>query len=123
MRRITGLLLFLFALAVPVFMPTFSQTGTTHSITLTWSADPTATGGFNIYRGTVAAGPYTKLTTVMAGVNTYVDTTGATGTEYYYVVTGLDTATPPDESAYSNQASATALGNPLAPSALQAVAK
>jgi hypothetical protein len=96
---------------------------TTHSVALSWSADSTATGGFNIYRGTVSGGPYTAIGNVPAGTLTYSDTTGTGGVEYYYVITALDTASPPDESAYSNQVSASFLVNPAAPAGLAAVAK
>lgn len=100
-----------------------AQTGTAHSITLSWPADSSATGGFNVYRGTTTGGPYTKIGSAAAGATSYTDTTGVAATEYYYVITALDTASPPDESAYSNQASATALGNPNPPGGLQATAR
>lgn len=105
--------------------PRFSVHGqnTPHSINLTWTAEPAATGGFNVYRSTSATGPFSKYATVIAGVSTFSDTNATAGTQYFYVVTALDTATPPDESAQSNIASATALGNPPSPSGLAAVSK
>lgn len=96
---------------------------TPHSVSLSWSPDTTATGGFNVYRATVSGGPYTKIGTVGAGVLAYVDATAVGGTTYYYAVTALDTATPPDESSYSTQASATAIANPQTPSGLVVVSK
>jgi fibronectin type 3 domain-containing protein len=101
-----------------------AQGATQHSIALTWNPDSTATGGFNVYRATVAAGPFTKIATVAAGVDTYSDTTGVGGTAYYYEVTALDTATPPDESGPSNVVGPlTFLGNPTPPTGLAGVAK
>jgi len=117
MKLIRALLVLLI---VTVAFPAIGQ-NTPHSVTLSWSADPTATGGFNIYRGTISGGPYTKIGSVPATALTYSDSTGVAGTAYFYVVTGFDTATPLDESGFSNQASATAKGNPQNPAGLGAV--
>jgi fibronectin type 3 domain-containing protein len=115
MKRANFFLLLFF-----VFCFSTAAQGTTHSVTLKWSADPSATGGFNIYRVTTTGGPYTKIGNVAASALTYVDTTGTGGTQYFYVVTALDTATPPNESVNSMQVSATFLVNPVAPAGLVA---
>jgi fibronectin type 3 domain-containing protein len=97
----------------------------THSITVSWTA-PTVVGGsgtiagYNVYRSTTSGGPYTKLTaTVDAGLS-YVDTTGAAGTTYFYVVTTVDSKG--FESVDSGEASGTAVGNPNPPQAVKTAA-
>jgi fibronectin type 3 domain-containing protein len=61
-----------------------------------------------IYRSTVSGGPYSLIGTVAAGSanSSYNDRTVVAGTTYYYVVTAVNSSGA--ESAYSNQASATA---------------
>lgn len=94
-------------------LPAIAQTA--HNITLGWAADASATGGFLIFRGTTSGGPYTQIGTVPANTLTYVDSTGVAGTQYFYVIAAIDTATPPDQSAYSTQVSGTYKGNPATP--------
>lgn len=55
------------------------------------STDP-LTGGYNVYRATAAAGPYTKINASLITTNTYVDDTAVNGTTYYYKVTAVDSA-------------------------------
>ena len=110
---ILALLLFGALLAWP-------QNGTSHSISLNWTASTTSGVTYTVYRGTVAGGPYTKLASGVAAV-TYADTSGAGGTKYFYVVTAVDAKG--NESAYSNEANATMLTNPNPPAGLQAVAQ
>jgi cellulose 1,4-beta-cellobiosidase len=91
---------------------------TPHSITLTWTASPSPNVTYNVYRATVTGGPYTLLGN--SGTNlTFPDTTGIAGTKYFYVVTAVDTLG--NESVNSNEASATFLGNPVAPAGVTAV--
>ncbi len=75
------------------------------SVSLAWSASPSASGGYNVYRSTTS-GAYTSANKIASGVATtsYTDTV-ATGTTYYYVVTAVDGSG--NESAFSNEASAT----------------
>ncbi len=72
-----------------------------HTVTLTWSASTSSVSGYNIYRGTVSGGPYTKINTVLDAGTNYVDNTVQSGHTYYYVATAVSTAGV--ESAYSNQ--------------------
>jgi fibronectin type 3 domain-containing protein len=46
--------------------------------------------GYNVYRGTVAGGPYTQVNSSLVNGTTYSDTTVASGTTYFYVVTAVD---------------------------------
>ena len=79
-----------------------SGTGVTPSVTLTW--DPsTSVVGYNVYRGTLVDGPYTKLNLVSA--TQFVDLTVQTGQTYTYVVTSVDASNV--ESSYSNPSTAT----------------
>lgn len=60
-------------------------------VTVYWSAATSATG-YNVKRGTSASGPFTTITsnvTPVTGGNSYVDTTVANGTTYYYVISAL----------------------------------
>ena len=86
-----------------------------HSITLTWQLDSAATGGYNVYRGTASGGPYTMIGSAYAGTISYVDTSGTGNVQYFYVVTALDTATPADESHFSNEATAVFLAGVIPP--------
>lgn len=76
-------------------------------VTLSWDAVTGATG-YNVKRSTTAGGPYTTIASNVSGTS-HVDTDVINGTTYYYVVTAV---TSDDESANSNEASAT----PTAPS-------
>lgn len=70
-------------------------------INLTWTASSGATS-YNIKRATVTGGPYTQLAS--ASSTSYSDTSVTNGTQYFYVVSALDSA---GESANSAQVSAT----------------
>jgi fibronectin type 3 domain-containing protein len=97
---------------------TFAQGPTPHEIDLSWT-EPTATdptivvAGFNVYRGTTASGPYSKLNTTLIVPMVYADKTGVGGTKYFYVVTAV--SANGGESAASNEIALTFLGNPAAP--------
>jgi fibronectin type 3 domain-containing protein len=103
----------------------FAQ-GAAHEITVSWTAPATVGGsgtiaGYNVYRSTTTGGPYTKETTTPTSAVSYVDSTGVAGTKYFYVITTVDSAN--NESVFSGEASATAIGNPNPPTGVQAVAK
>lgn len=85
---------------------TLSGSGTAtlqHTATLNWQATANATG-YNVYRSTVTGGPYTRLNSVLNAATSYADSTVASGTTYYYVVT--DVSSSGMESAYSSQVTA-----------------
>jgi fibronectin type 3 domain-containing protein len=74
-------------------------------VSVSWAASSSAgVAGYNVYRGTVAGGPYTKLTASAISGTTYVDTPVTAGQTYYYVVTAVNTSN--QESGYSNMATA-----------------
>jgi fibronectin type 3 domain-containing protein len=76
----------------------------THSATLSWTASTSIVVGYNVYRGTIAGGPYTKLNSSVNVPTTYIDSSVLSGRTYYYVVTAVDSNNV--ESIYSNQVTA-----------------
>jgi predicted RNA-binding protein with TRAM domain len=77
---------------------------TQHSVALSWNPNASTVQGYYVYRGGKSGGPYTKISALQAGTS-YSDTTVASGTTYFYVVTALGTNSV--ESGYSNDAMAT----------------
>jgi hypothetical protein len=73
-----------------------------HSVALDWTPSVSAVIGYNIYRGTVSGGPYTRLNPFVNSVTSYLDKTAWGGQTYFYVVTAIDASYI--ESAFSNQA-------------------
>jgi alpha-galactosidase len=73
------------ALAAPAGF-TAAASGT--SIDLSWNSVPGA-AGYNIRRAPASGGPYAVIATGLAS-NTYIDTTLAGGTTYYYVVSAVN---------------------------------
>ena len=61
--------------------------------------------GYNVYRSETQGTGYSKINTAIVTVSEYTDSDVQNGTTYYYVVTALDEV--PNESGYSNEASAT----------------
>jgi len=72
---------------------------------LGWTASTSTVSGYNVYRGTVSGGPYTKINSALVTTTTNTDSTVLSGLTYFYVVTALDSNNA--ESAYSNEVSAT----------------
>jgi hypothetical protein len=120
------LFLFIALLASIVFGPTLeglrAQSG--HNITLTWTAASSGTPAitYNVKRS-VSSGTETTIGTTTAPTVTYVDTTGAAGTKYFYVITAVNPSSVPQEGPPSNEVSATflPLAAPGAPGGLGAV--
>lgn len=75
-----------------------------HSASLTWNASTSTVAGYNVYRGSVSGGPYTKQTSSLNGSTAYSDSSVQSGTTYFYVVTAVDSSG--NESGYSNEATA-----------------
>jgi hypothetical protein len=84
---------------------TGSGTMPQHSVALGWNTS-TSSGvvGYNIYRGTVSTGPYTRINSALDPAPYDTDSTVLGGKTYYYVVTAVDSAGA--ESAYSTPATA-----------------
>ena len=74
-----------------------------HVVTLSWTASTTSGVTYNVYVGGQTGGPYNKIGNT--ATLQFQDVNATAGNTYYYVVTALDSTG--DESAYSNQASAT----------------
>lgn len=79
--------------------------GTQHGVCLTYVASTTPSVTYNLWRGTITGGPYVQLNTSPTANLFFLDTTAAVSTTYFYVATAVDAAG--DQSAYSNEASAT----------------
>jgi hypothetical protein len=74
-----------------------------HSADLSWNGSATpGVVGYNVYRGTVHGGPYSKITNSPDPSLTYSDATVDSGKVYYYVITAQDGNGV--ESTYSNEA-------------------
>jgi fibronectin type 3 domain-containing protein len=62
-----------------------------HSVDLSWNASPTpGVVGYNIYRGTVSGGPYSKVNGTLNGGLAYTDNTVSAGQTYFYVTRAVD---------------------------------
>ncbi len=77
------------------------QTGTTRSVTLSWMDSSGSVQGYYVYRGGTSGGPYSRVSSLLP-LSSYVDSSVASGSTYYYVVTALGTNST--ESGYSNEA-------------------
>ncbi len=89
-------------------------------VDLTWTDNSFNEQGFRIERGTSAAGPWTSVGTVGAGVTTFSNLGLSETTTYFYRVTAFNTA---GSSAFSNTASvSTPQSIPIAPGSLTATA-
>ncbi len=80
---------------------------TPHTVMLSWSPSGSIGNivGYRIYRGTSSGGPYSGLNSSPDSSTSYVDSSVVSGGKYFYVATAVDSAG--NESAYSNEASAT----------------
>lgn len=76
-----------------------------NSVSLSWTASTSSVSGYNVYRSTTNGSGYSKLNGALINALSFSDTTGVSGTTYFYVATAVDSGG--DESADSNQATAT----------------
>lgn len=76
-----------------------------HSVTLSLTPDSSKVAGYNVYRSSTSGGPYTKLNSPLLASTTYTDSTVVASQTYFYVGTSVDSGG--NETAYSNQVSAT----------------
>lgn len=79
-----------------------AATAQSHSATASWTASTSAVSGYNVYRGTVNGGPYTKLNASLLSTVSFTDASVQNATTYYYVTTAVDAGG--NESIFSNQA-------------------
>jgi hypothetical protein len=89
--------------------PTESLTGTgtapvAHSVALSWIASSATVAGYNVYRGGLSGGPYSKINSAVDSSTSFTDSTVQSGQTYYYTVTAVDSSGT--ESAHSNEAQA-----------------
>lgn len=86
-----------------------------NKITLNWVDNSTNESGFEIVRGTNAAGPFVSIATTAAAATSFADTTVAPQTTYYYKIRAVGTG---GQSAYTATAvSAVTPALPAAPAA------
>ncbi|HET9365651.1 MAG TPA: hypothetical protein VFP71_11645 [Candidatus Angelobacter sp.] len=78
-----------------------------HSVDVTWSASTSTTlQGYNVYRGGISGGPYTKISPTLSSTTLlFTDTTPQSGQKYFYVVTAVDVSGA--ESAASSEVAVT----------------
>jgi len=82
-----------------------SGSSTPHSVDLSWNAGISQDViGYNVYRGNVSGGPYTKINPTLDPDLNYTDTFVFSGNTYYYVATAVNSNN--EESTYSNEAQA-----------------
>jgi len=85
--------------------PTLSLNGvgasTTYTVSLAWDPSTSPVVGYNVYRGTISGGPYTRINSATDPSTVYSDATVQDGLTYYYVTTAV--AGDGSESTYSNQ--------------------
>ncbi|MBZ5723243.1 MAG: choice-of-anchor D domain-containing protein [Acidobacteriia bacterium] len=75
-----------------------------HSVSLSWTDAGPGIVGYNVYRGNVSGGPYTRINSALNATAAYGDDSVLAGQTYYYVTTAVDGSGV--ESAYSNEAQA-----------------
>jgi hypothetical protein len=75
-----------------------------HWVDLTWDSPGSSVVGYNVYRGSVSGGPYSKINSALDASTAYTDNAVTAGQTYYYVTTAVDGSG--NESGYSNQAQA-----------------
>ena len=93
------------ALSVPLSGSGFAPLP--HSVDVAWNASTSAgLQGYNVYRGAVSGGPYTRISATLAPTTLlFTDTTPVSGRQYFYVVTAVNTSGA--ESAASSEVAVT----------------
>jgi fibronectin type 3 domain-containing protein len=76
-----------------------------HSVTLDWTPGSSSFAGFNVYRGSVSGGPYSKVNSALISTMSFNDTGIVSGQSYHYVATEVDSTGT--ESSYSSEVMAT----------------
>ncbi|MGH9515286.1 MAG: choice-of-anchor D domain-containing protein [Terriglobales bacterium] len=81
-----------------------TQTGSSHSVSLTWNPSTSTVAGYNLYRGTQSGGPYSRINASLLSNTAFNDAKVQSGANYFYVSTAVDSSN--NESAFSNEAMA-----------------
>lgn len=82
-----------------------------HSVSLNWNASTSSNvAGYNVYRGSVSGGPYTKVNSSLVVGTTFTDSAVQAAQTYYYVCTAVDTSN--NESAYSSPPASATIPTP-----------
>jgi len=81
-----------------------TQTGSSHSVSLTWDPSTSTVAGYNLYRGTQSGGPYSRINSRLLSSTAYDDSAVQSGRNYFYVSTAVDASN--NESTFSNEAPA-----------------
>ena len=75
-----------------------------HSVDLSWDPSSSQVAGYNIYRGTRAGGPYSRLNSALQASTSFTDGGVQSGLTYFYVARSVDSNS--QESVPSNEVSA-----------------
>jgi hypothetical protein len=67
-----------------------SSSGSGHSVTLSWRASNSSAVGYNIYRGTKATGPFSKINSSPHSAPSFIDSSVLSGQTYLYITTALN---------------------------------
>ena len=81
----------------------FAGTGSVpvnHSVTLSWNPDSSPVAGYNVYRGSASAGPFSRINSALDVTTGFNDANVQSGQTYYYAVTAVNSSGL--ESGYSN---------------------
>jgi hypothetical protein len=81
-----------------------TQTGSSHSVSLTWDPSTSIVAGYNLYRGTQSGGPYSRINSTLLASTSYDDNGVQSSRNYFYVSTAVDVSN--NESTFSNEATA-----------------
>lgn len=74
-----------------------------HQVNLSWTASTDTVQGYNVLRGTVTGGPYTKVNTALITTTSFSDTGPFTGLgPFFYVAESVEGSTT---SVFSNEVS------------------
>lgn len=64
--------------------------GQAHTAMASWTASSSVVSGYNLYRGTISGGPYSKLNGSPIALLSYTDGSVQSGTTYFFVATAVD---------------------------------
>lgn len=62
---------------------------TNHYVKLTWTPSASEVTSYNVYRAKSSVGPFSKVATLVAAADQYIDEKVEVGETYYYVITSV----------------------------------